>query len=469
MLAHPLLVPAIRLDRAEARDEETRRALERARAPWCAGFLLFGGEAEEVRGLTERLRDAAGRDLLVASDMERGAGQQVSGLPRLPEAGVFGRAASPGEVARAGWITARDARSVGVDVLFAPVLDVPSVVENPIVGERAFAWDPLRVATLGRAFLAGALAGGALPVAKHYPGHGATRTDSHVDVPVVTDDEDTLSRRDLLPFRAALAAGVCPAVMTAHVSYPALDDSGTIATFSRPVLDRLRGHARPREVVVFTDALLMDAACREHGTAGAARRALDAGADLLLYAGDEEAVARALSDVPADVLDERADRVARFLSGRAETTPASGSDAEALAREVATRAVLLSWWGDVERRSVLVLDDDGTPGRGEALAAGARRAGVPLEVLALGDEGVDRGRLAKASTLVLFASVRAAKGPGGLGPGARRTLERLASLCPRPRLLALGAFVPEADVHLPGTHPALEAALALRLFDVEGT
>ncbi|MFV1959412.1 MAG: glycoside hydrolase family 3 N-terminal domain-containing protein, partial [Planctomycetota bacterium] len=192
----PLLVPAVRLD-GEDVDAQVASALDRARAPWTGGFLLFGGEAEQVRTLTGRLRDAAGRDLLIASDMERGAGQQVRGLRRLPAAGVLGLAATPGEVEGFGEITARDARSVGVNVLFAPVLDVLSEPANPIVGTRAFGWDPDRVALLGRAWMRGAIRGGALPVAKHYPGHGATTRDSHVDVPEVGDGAQRLLARDL--------------------------------------------------------------------------------------------------------------------------------------------------------------------------------------------------------------------------------------------------------------------------------
>lgn len=172
-LTLPLIVPAIRLDRDAA--EEEAKALRRAKEPWLAGFLLFGGRAERVARLTARLRDVAGRPIFVASDMERGAGQQVEGLRTLPDAALVGLAGSPSEAAAFGSITARDARSVGVDVLFAPVLDVRSEPGNPIVGNRSFGWDPDRVAAMGAAFCRGALDGGAIPVAKHYPGTARRR------------------------------------------------------------------------------------------------------------------------------------------------------------------------------------------------------------------------------------------------------------------------------------------------------
>src|SRR5438477_7679592 len=191
----PLVVPWIRLDRDAAAEEEA--ALRRAKERWLAGFCLFGGDVEEVRRLTDRLRDASSRPIFVASDMERGAGQQVKGLRVLPDAAIWGLAASPSEAEAYGSITARDARSVGVDVLFAPVLDVRSEPDNPIVGGRSFGWDPDRVAELGAAFCRGAIDGGALPTAKHFPGHGATASDSHDAVPVVAEPEARLRSRDM--------------------------------------------------------------------------------------------------------------------------------------------------------------------------------------------------------------------------------------------------------------------------------
>ncbi|MHC5010574.1 MAG: glycoside hydrolase family 3 N-terminal domain-containing protein, partial [Planctomycetota bacterium] len=329
----PLLVPAIRLDHEDAEDQAAR-ALRQAAAPWLAGFCLFGGEAAQVRGLTTRLRETAHRPIFIASDMERGAGQQVEGLAVLPEAGVWGRAATPEEVFAYGEQTARDAVSVGVDVIFAPVLDVRSECDNPIVGNRSFGWDPFRVTHLGAAFARGVLRGGALPVAKHYPGHGPTTTDSHDAVPVVRTSRRRLVSRDLAPFHALVAADVCPAVMTAHVAYPALDPSGVVATFSRPILDALRSAAGDEaNVAIVTDALGMEGACAGIGETEAARRALLAGCDLLLYPRDADAVAAAL-EAPTEVTDAATSRVRAFLGRLAlvaaeaagKAGPAAGED-----------------------------------------------------------------------------------------------------------------------------------------------
>ncbi len=462
MLARPLLVPAIRLDRGET-VEETRRALRRAAEPWCAGFLLFGGDAEGVARLTARLRDAAGRDLLVAADMERGAGQQVRGLTTHPEARILGLGATPADVETLARQTAREAASVGIDVLFAPVLDVSSEPTNPIVGERAFDWDPARVATLGGAFLRGVRAEGALAVAKHYPGHGATTLDSHVARPVVRARRALLEARDLVPFHRALDRGLLDAVMTAHVAYPALDAEGRIATESPPIIDALRARAAPSGVVVVTDALTMAGALGDGGPADAARRALAAGADLLLYADDEEAVAAALPD---DAGEAQAARVAAWLSRRGDRPHPPLAASEAIERAAAD-AVRRSVDGAAPDGAVWILDDaDDVPDRGLLLAAFARGSGRVVRLVRL-SEGAPPAHeaLRGAGVVVTMASVRMAKGPGGWGPAFRTFLDGWPGGPRAPRLVAMGAWTPLADAHVPGTHPAVERALARALFE----
>ena len=466
----PLLVPAIRLDHADAADE-SRRALAYAQEPWVAGFCLFGGEAEQVRDLLGRLREIADRPLFVASDMECGAGQQVRGLRRLPEAAVWGLGATPDDVAAFGRMTAEDARSVGVDILFAPVLDVMSEPTNPIVGSRAYGWDPSRVAALGGAYLRGAMEGGAVPVAKHYPGHGATTADSHDEVPRVEDPLERILARDLLPFDAVLGAGVCPAVMTAHVVYPALDETEVIATFSRPILDRLReAAADPDEVAVFTDALRMAGAERGIGEVEAGRRSLLAGCDLLLYPDDPAAVAEGLRELPGEALAAAANRVERLYARLAHVADAAQETGHAAADArcvdaVAASAVGRAWHGPAESECVLVLDDDDVPERGAILQACGLEVGVPVDVVRAFDASCpdpERG------TVVVMASVRSSKGPGGLRPAGRAALDRMRRVVGqegRPvRFVWCGPVPPDGAVHVPGAGEAVERALSQRLF-----
>lgn len=262
-----------------------------------AGVLVFRrhfGSTRELPALLDRIRSlVAPRRILVAMDEEGGFVSQLApDFPVPPNARVLGRAASETEVERiaatvGNWLTA-----LGVDVNFAPVLDVDSEAANPVIGPRSFGADPALVARLGGAALRGFREGGILATVKHFPGQGMTAVDSHLELPECTDDAATLHARDLVPFRDALH--LAPLVMTAHVRYPRLD-SRWPATLSPAILNGLlRGELGSRGVVV-TDAMEMA------GLAGAAPggegvlRALAAGCDLILIGiwGPEAAAALA--------------------------------------------------------------------------------------------------------------------------------------------------------------------------------
>jgi beta-N-acetylhexosaminidase len=209
--------------------------------------------------------------------------------------------------------------SVGIDIDFAPVLDVHSNPANAIIGERAFAAEAERVAILALAFVRGLRAGGVLSCGKHFPGHGDTDRDSHAELPLVGRSRAELEAVELKPFRAAVAAGV-PLLMTAHVLYPALDPLRP-ATLSRPILrDLLRRDLGFRGVVV-SDDLEMGAIRSRGSVPEAAVEALRAGVDWLLVCNDldqslavAERVRRAAerSEVGIDVLEAAAARIRRL-------------------------------------------------------------------------------------------------------------------------------------------------------------
>lgn len=472
----PLVVPWIRLDQDAKAEEEA--ALRRARDPSVAGFCLFGGEAEGVRRLTARLRDAAGKKaLFIASDMERGAGQQVKGLRVLPDAGVFGLAAIPDEARAFGRLTALDARSVGVDVLFAPVVDVRSELGNPIVGNRSFGYDPDRVGMLASAYVEGAFEGGALPTAKHFPGHGGTLADSHDAVPVVNDSARCVIERDLAPFLQVLHTG-CPAVMTAHVAYPALDPSGAIATFSKSILDRLLSKARgPGDVVVFTDALLMSGALGGGSETEAARRALTAGCHALLIPTDPERLAAELLDgADAGLLaaaELGASALAQFgvlARGMAGGLGSRGQTDDSHPAQVAERALWLAGGGVLgpiaAGKRIVVIDDDATVDRGLVLERRGKAAGVGVVIVRLG-KGQPPPRIeagAQPSAIVVMSSVRAWKGASDLSEAGRALLSFLSEAAPQADVVRLSPRAGSFGIHVPGTGPDVEAALADRWF-----
>lgn len=479
----PLLMPAIRLDRDDGTQEAT--ALRRAKEPCVAGFLLFGGEAEQVARLTGRLREEAGRHLLIASDMERGAGQQVKGLTRLPDHGILGSGGLPWDAFSCGRLTAIEARSVGIDVVFAPCADVRSTLDNPILGNRAFGFDPSRVGVLAAHFARGVTTGGALAVAKHFPGHGATTQDSHDALPVVEDPAPVLEARDLAAFAQVFDTDRDLGVMTAHVAYPALDASGAIATFSKPIVDRARALvAGPGDLLVFTDALNMAGAGIDGGEPEAARRALAAGCDVLLYPDAPEAIAAALVEPgfsPAEDMARAAARVAACTQ-RAELMGVGSleheDDPTDSARRAAFGALATVPHFAMEGRThaVLVIDDDDIEERGAVIRAFAERHEVPCELVRLprGErpalvpvEGLEPQRTVRA--IVVFASARAWKGCAGVSPACRELVASArATLRDRGEHVSVLWLTPRPenalDAHLPGSGPQVEEAVAFRLF-----
>src|SRR4051812_43246956 len=290
-IAARLILPALRSEALSGFAHEAGRIAD-ALEIGVGGFIIFGGTAESVRRLTADLLRRAGRPLLLAADLERGAGQQIAGLTEFPPPMALASLGDPAVVRWAGSVTAQEARAVGINWIFAPVADLDVLPENPIVQTRAFGADPNDVATCVRQWIEGCQSAGALACAKHYPGHGRTTVDSHITLPVVEAPAAALRSADLLPFTVAIESGVA-SIMTAHVAYPSLDDSQLPATLSRTLLGELRGKSRFDGLVV-TDALIMDGALSGRRESDAAVQAVQAGADLLLYPNDPRRVRDAL-------------------------------------------------------------------------------------------------------------------------------------------------------------------------------
>ncbi len=245
------------------------------------------------------LQERAKIPLLVCADFENGGpGMRINGayaLPSMLPAGggtqfpptmAFGAIGDDRFAYEYGRITAEEARAVGVHVLFAPVLDVNSNPDNPVIATRSFGADPHLVARLGAAFIRGAHAGGALATAKHFPGHGDTDVDSHVGLPVVPGDRARLDSVELVPFERAIEEGV-DAIMTAHVKMPGLlGEDSPPATLSPEILTGLLRADLGFDGLLFTDALTMGAITEGYGIGEASVRALEAGADVLLSPKD---------------------------------------------------------------------------------------------------------------------------------------------------------------------------------------
>ncbi len=222
------------------------------------------GRARDIRHrydvvtLLNQLQEEGKIPLLVAGDFERGVlPAHLFGTTVFPHAMAFGAAGNLAYAEEFGRITAQESRALGVHWNLFPVADVNSNPANPIIGTRAFGANPAQVGDLVAAYIRGARANGMLTTAKHFPGHGNTATDSHVGVPIVTDDLEHLWAVDLPPFEKAIAAGV-DAVMTGHVRVLALDpDRSRVATTSPAVVTGLLKNQLGFKGIVVTDAMDM--------------------------------------------------------------------------------------------------------------------------------------------------------------------------------------------------------------------
>ncbi|OLB65029.1 MAG: glycoside hydrolase [Actinobacteria bacterium 13_2_20CM_2_72_6] len=293
-------------------------------AEGVGGCIIFGYNVvapEQLTALTTQLR-AARPDVLIAIDEEGGDGTRLAHVSGSPYPGNAALGAID-DVA----LTERIYRSIGLDLLatgcnlnLAPTVDVNSADDNPVIGTRSFGADPVRVAAQSAAAVVGLQSVGVAACVKHFPGHGATSTDSHLELPTVDAPLDVLRERDLAPFVAAIKAGT-QAVMTAHIRVPAL--TGDLpATLSRAAMFDLLRRELGFEGVVVTDALEMQAvALAAGGTARAAAVALAAGNDLLCLGSRVDAalveesiaaIAAAIGEgwLPVTRLEEAAERVA---------------------------------------------------------------------------------------------------------------------------------------------------------------
>jgi len=417
------------------------------------GFIIFGGNVETVRRLTTDLLRRAERPLLLASDLERGAGQQVQGLTEFPPPLALAAMGDPGVARWAGAVTAQEARAVGINWIFAPVADLDVLPENPIVQTRAFGHDPQRVATLVRNWIEGCQGAGALACAKHYPGHGRTSVDSHIALPAVDESRERLSASDMVPFAVAAECGVA-AMMTAHVAYPALDPSGLPATLSHEIMRGLRESLGFNGLVV-TDALIMDGALVGRRESDAAVEAVQSGVDVLLYPKDPRRVRDALvgavesGALSRERVDAALDRYRLALASATRSTPpvrrGPFESADALADALLQQGMMR---GDAPRLTgpidLVVVDDD----------VGGPYAPSPSDYTskALGAGLADRYSGGSRVVLV-FAEPRAWKGRAGFGEASR---EALANYAPDADLIVLFGH-PRLVERLPSESPVLLA------------
>src|SRR5712664_3959886 len=243
---------------------------------------IVKSQAYPTAVLTNQVQAKSKLPLLVGADFERGTAMRLDEGTSFPTAMALAAAGDPRDAYTMGEVTALEARAVGIHWIYAPVADVNNNPGNPIINTRSFGEDPARVAEFATQFVRGVEENGALATAKHFPGHGDTSSDSHIDLPVIHADRERLEHLEFVPFRAAISAGVS-SIMTGHLSVPSLEpDPNTPATLSARILNDVVRKELHFEGLVVTDAMDMGGITVRYAPGEAAVRAFEAGADALL-------------------------------------------------------------------------------------------------------------------------------------------------------------------------------------------
>jgi len=329
------------------------------------GIIYFRrniGTHQEVAALSAKLRSIAAEasdvPLTISIDQEGGMVSRIDGdialMPGNMTVGATGSADYAYESARVSGV---ELRAMGINMNFAPCLDVNNNGSNPVIGVRSFGESPSLVAKLGRAAVEGYQAAGVSPCAKHFPGHGDTTADSHYEMPIVAHDGKRLDRVELVPFREAIKAEV-DLIMTAHVMFPAYEPDGLPATLSSKVLTGLLREELGYDGIIITDCLEMNAISAGVGVAKGAVMALQAGADIVLVSHRLDRQKAAFDAIHAAVLsgelseariDASVERILRMKEKRKVEVSEASNASEwiaceahlAVAREICEHAVTI--------------------------------------------------------------------------------------------------------------------------------
>lgn len=320
-----LIVPAT-IGMFLSQDSDAFKQIRRDITEFHVGGYHMLGEVNTIHEpagvalLINRLQEIAKLPLLITADFEGGVGLRYLGATRLPRAMAIGATGNSEMSFQAGRICAEEARAMGIRVNFYPVVDVNNNARNPIINIRSFGGDVALVSRMAREYIRGSQSAGVMSTAKHFPGHGDTSIDSHLELPSIDIDRARLDQVELPPFRAAIEEGV-GGVMSAHIALPRIDTEKLPATLSPKILTGVLRDQLGFKGLVFTDAMNMSGIVAHYPDGEAAVRAVKAGADVLLYPPSVEqafvGVKRAVQ--AGEIKESRIDEsVRRILAAKAK-------------------------------------------------------------------------------------------------------------------------------------------------------
>jgi beta-N-acetylhexosaminidase len=271
-------------------------ALKQIKDLHLGGLIVFTGNARDIARDLNTFQEAAKYPLLIGADYERGVGNYVDNATDLPGNMALGASGRPEDAYLAGKITATEARAIGVQCTFSPVLDVNNNPQNPIINIRSFGENPEQVARLGVAYILGAQEHGLLCTAKHFPGHGNTNVDSHSSLAKISGSREEMNKVELYPFRKAVEEAKVAAIMTAHLWAPAFDPEPLPATVSPRVMTGLLRDEWHFDGLLFTDAMTMGGITKELSYDESILKAIEAGCDIILMPADVARAYKAILD-----------------------------------------------------------------------------------------------------------------------------------------------------------------------------
>lgn len=436
------------------------------------GRTVAKADPLETANFINRMQRLSKIPLLVSADFERGASMRVDATTVFPHAMAFTASRDPEEARLEGEITAREARALGVQWLFFPDVDVNNNPDNPIINIRSYGENPRDVENFSSAFIKGAHSvdrARVLVTAKHFPGHGDTATDTHMNLATILGDKARLEQIEWAPFRSAIQSGT-DAVMTAHIAVPALDDAGIPATLSQKIVTGVLRDELGFKGIVVTDALEMGGIAKGFSVGEAAVRSLEAGADVLLMPPDGDAAIDAVAAAvkQGTISQQRIDdSVLRILTAKAHLGLASkklvdlstinkvidSPDSMTIAQQISDRSLTLvrndkellplKSAGDT---AFFVLAESSKSVEGEAFALEVRKRSANAQVItvnpAMSDADLQAAaqQASQASRYVVaaFASVAAYRGSVALSGGFPQLIQNLIATKKPVALLALG-------------------------------
>ena len=266
--------------------ELSNNAIQKLLIQGVGGIILLGGTTTEIQNRCQQFRRWSNKDLLLCADVEEGVGQRFSGGTFLPPPMSLGQIYKKDSrkaihlAEQYGAAIGSQARKCGLNWVLGPVCDVNSNPNNPVINVRAWGEDPITVSNLVCSFHKGLSSEGVLSCAKHFPGHGDTAVDSHLELPLLDKNLDDLESLELLPFKSIVSEGV-DSIMTAHLKLPSLDNTFP-ATLSPYILTNLLRERIGFDGIIVTDALIMKSISKAYGAGQAAVLAFEAGADLIM-------------------------------------------------------------------------------------------------------------------------------------------------------------------------------------------